>query len=556
MPVDVKTILLVESEPPASTALADALKRGGYGVIAAATGADAVAAVGGGRAIDLVLMDIDPGGGTDAAKCAEKILGARGIPILFLYRPGESASIGETSRISSYGYVAKNSGDAALHASINAALRLHEAGASAPSADPHRQVRRGPSDPRSFETGKDDSAAVDHPIRPFPTRLEKYTSDLEFLSRTAIEFIDLPPGKNIYEYIANCLHRMLPGFRIIVTEIDDTASTATIRAVDGLGGVLSAGMKILGRNPVGLVTTVPPEAKSDFTGERIGTGPKGIYELAGGALPKAVSSALDALLNIGTIYGMGFYRRNVLLGTVVLISPKGAEIEDRSIVEAFIKQASVALQKNRFEEALAKSVEEKASLLRELQHRVKNSLSIITGLIALEAVRYEDRNLRNVLTNIRDRVSSLSNLYDLLFSSNQVREIRLDRYLAQISGNLMVSYGTDRQQIDLHLDSEEITMEAKQALAVGLIVNELFTNSLKYAFPGNRKGEIRIVLKKIKKEAVLEIGDNGAGMPPDFDPDRSPGVGMELVRMLLVQLKGKIEMIKRKGTMFRLTFPI
>lgn len=386
--------------------------------------------------------------------------------------------------------------------------------------------------------------------------IEKYSSDMEFLSRTAMEFIDLPAEQNIYEYIAHRLHRLVPEFRVIVTEVNDTESTATVRAVEGIGGIVSSIMTILGRNPVGMVAPLPDEARKVFNSERIVPGPEGIYELAGGAIPKVVSATLDSLLDIGTIYGMAFVRDKIFLGTVVLISPRGKTMENASLVEAFIKQASVAIQKNRVEEALAKSVEEKGSLLRELQHRVKNSMSIITGLIALEADRFDDEKLRNSLTNIRDRVSSLSNLYDLLFQSNRVREIRLDQYLTEISENLMASYSTDQQRVNLLITSDEINMDVKQALPVGLILNELFTNSLKYAFPGNMKGEIRIELKKIKHEAVLSISDSGIGIQRVPHPEKFTGVGMELVRMLLVQLKGKLETGKGGGTSFRITIPL
>jgi PAS domain S-box-containing protein len=201
-------------------------------------------------------------------------------------------------------------------------------------------------------------------------RAEKHADDMEFLSRSAMGFTDLPAGKNIFEYIAQCLWEMQPEFRIIVNEFDNEANIATVRAVAGAEKILASSRKILGRDPVGIETPLTAQVKRDMVTQRLMLGPTGISELSGGAIPKSVSAMLDRILDIGTVYGMGFAQQDTLYGNAVLISPRGKSLRNAPVVETFIKQAAVAVLKYKAEEALRESEKK----YREL---VENANSII-----------------------------------------------------------------------------------------------------------------------------------------------------------------------------------
>jgi two-component system sensor kinase len=186
---------------------------------------------------------------------------------------------------------------------------------------------------------------------------------------------------------------------------------------------------------------------------------------------------------------------------------------------------------------------------------VKNGFAIINGLISLEAKREADPAIQGVLTDMRNRIGAMSKLYDLLNRSFGTDETRLDSYLRQLSDVLYSTYLADHGAVKLELLLDEMHIDTHMAMSIGLIFNELFTNALKYAFRASGHGTIRITLKSVKENGVLEISDDGAGLPENFDIQKSGGLGMEIVRMLAVQIKGKLEVERAARTAFRITFP-
>ncbi len=208
------------------------------------------------------------------------------------------------------------------------------------------------------------------------------------------------------------------------------------------------------------------------------------------------------------------------------------------------------------QEALGKAVGEKEALLRELQHRMKNSLTMINSIINLEIDRLKHNDMVGVLHNIQGRLESLASLYELLFQSDTFKEVDLGDYLKSIVRLLSGSYGAASSGIRVEEEFEPMRVNAKSAAAWGLIANELLTNSFKYAFPKGGTGTIRINLKKRKNEIILIVADDGAGMPPDFDIDNPRGLGLLLVKTLSLQLKGSLTFERGRETMFQVRVSI
>ncbi len=386
-------------------------------------------------------------------------------------------------------------------------------------------------------------------------KIGKFSSDMAFLSRTAMGFIDMPEHLNIYEYIARSLEELLPGFRILVNEFDPEDGTTVVRAVAGEKGVLDSVIKLLGRSPVGVRTPMPPEHQKELLRQHVQIGPDGFYELSGRTLPEFVCRAIDRLLDIGTVYGMGFARKDILYGNVLLVAPRGTSLEDTSIIEAFVKQASVALQRHRAETELERSLREKEFLLRELQHRVKNSLSMITSLVTLEINRVRGGESAAPLGRIRDRIATLSGLYALLYDSQGVDRIRLDSYVERIVHALVRAHLDEGRRIGLHFSMAPVSIDFKRAASLGIIVNELVTNSIKHAFGGQHGGTLRITLELAERTLLLEVVDDGPGLPRDFDISASPGLGFGLVRVLAKQLRGDVEFSRDQETRFSVRVP-
>jgi len=208
------------------------------------------------------------------------------------------------------------------------------------------------------------------------------------------------------------------------------------------------------------------------------------------------------------------------------------------------------------EDAKEAVLSEKITILQELQHRIRNSLSIIVSLINMESARLLDPLMKESLLNIRNRINSISKLYDLLSSSQDKENITFDRYIEKIITSLFESYFRENEKINfkMHLDSMQVDVDT--ALSVGLILNELVTNSIKYAFPDNQKGSIVISLERKHQDIIIEVYDNGIGTPSDFAIDRSEGLGISLVNILIKQINGNLLKLKvKKGTLFRIKFP-
>jgi len=202
------------------------------------------------------------------------------------------------------------------------------------------------------------------------------------------------------------------------------------------------------------------------------------------------------------------------------------------------------------EEALAAALEEKTALLKELQHRVKNSLTMITSLVGLESEQATEPSTKEALENLKGRIGTLANLYAMLYSGGEQKEIRLDRYLREITTSLMTTYSLESGRVKLRQSFAEVSIDAKKASSFGLILNELVTNAFKYAFPGGRTGYIGVSLGREEGGLVLKVEDDGCGPPEGFDMVKTRGLGLVLVRMLAKQLGGEAEFRRGDTTSF------
>jgi len=208
-------------------------------------------------------------------------------------------------------------------------------------------------------------------------------------------------------------------------------------------------------------------------------------------------------------------------------------------------------------ERLLKNVAaEKEALHRELLHRVKNSLALIKALIYIERERLTDPVANKVLEDLEMRIGTLSQMYSMLNVSGISDQVQLHDYIKQITVSLTESYIEDKEKINVNVSCDELSVSPKAASSIGLIVNELLTNSLKYAFPQDRKGNIVVKLTVKPEMATIEVSDNGIGLPKDFSIKQSPGMGTQLVKMLTQQLDGDISIESNNGAKVIISFPI
>ncbi len=204
-------------------------------------------------------------------------------------------------------------------------------------------------------------------------------------------------------------------------------------------------------------------------------------------------------------------------------------------------------------EALISSInEENRHLLAELQHRAKNSFSMISSMIHLSAQAQDIPESKATLADLDSRVRAVAGLYSLLYSSDSFTEARLDDYCSRIAGSLVGLSST----IALKLELEKIIVPVKAAASFGLIVSELIMNALKYAFPEGRSGTVSLSLRKTPSGVHFELADDGIGLPAGFEPSSSTGMGYSLVYGLTDQIRGSFRVERGlSGTICILEFP-
>lgn len=203
------------------------------------------------------------------------------------------------------------------------------------------------------------------------------------------------------------------------------------------------------------------------------------------------------------------------------------------------------------------SLWEKELLLKEIHHRVKNNMQIVSSLLRLQARRLGDARIIEIINDSRSRIGAIALVHKALYSPDSLASVSLHDYIKELTNQLFDFYAVEQERIKLITDVESISLNIETATPCGLIINELVTNSFKYAFPDEQQGEISVILKQNSRAEgyLLQVSDNGVGLPEDFDIRNSDSLGLQLVVNLAEhQLQGKLEITSNNGTTFSITF--
>jgi PAS domain S-box-containing protein len=235
----------------------------------------------------------------------------------------------------------------------------------------------------------------------------------------------------------------------------------------------------------------------------------------------------------------------------VEISLSPIETEEGTLVSAAIRDIS---ERKLVEDKLRSSLREKEVLLKEIHHRVKNNLQIVSSMLNLQMGQIKDPDARDLFQESQSRVRSIALFHEKLYESKDLARVDIAEYLKGLSTGLFATYGIDPDQVVLSARIDDIPMGVDAAISCGLIVNELLSNALKHAFPEGRRGEVRIELHDEGPQVMLEVTDNGIGFPRALDFQSQNTLGLRLVRILAEQLRGTIELDRREGTRFVVRF--
>jgi two-component sensor histidine kinase len=199
--------------------------------------------------------------------------------------------------------------------------------------------------------------------------------------------------------------------------------------------------------------------------------------------------------------------------------------------------------------------EEKDLLLREIHHRVKNNLQVITSLLSLQSNKVSDPKTRALLRESQNRVRAMAMVHETLYRSDDLHAVDCAEYVRALAGPLYQSYGLKPGAVELRIQVPPGTrISLETATPFGLIVNELISNALKHAFPDGRKGEILVKLEPLGESSYrLLVWDDGIGFPPDLEPRRTQSLGLRLVEALAEQVDGTVRLTRGYGTKFEVT---
>ncbi|MEI7672505.1 MAG: histidine kinase dimerization/phosphoacceptor domain -containing protein, partial [Deltaproteobacteria bacterium] len=228
--------------------------------------------------------------------------------------------------------------------------------------------------------------------------------------------------------------------------------------------------------------------------------------------------------------------RTVLWNSATLYSPDG------NTVIATIAQGQDVTARKKADEKIKASLREKETLLKEIHHRVKNNLQIISSLLRLQSGYISDEKMEGIFRECQDRITAMAAVHSLLYKSQNFAEINFGEYVRETATELFRSYKTGAVPISLVIHAENVMLPIDTAIPCGLIINELLTNALKYAFPGIRAGEIIVEMSRTENQIILLFADNGIGFPQHLDFRNSETLGLKLVQMLVKQLEGSIEL--------------
>jgi PAS domain S-box-containing protein len=207
------------------------------------------------------------------------------------------------------------------------------------------------------------------------------------------------------------------------------------------------------------------------------------------------------------------------------------------------------------EKELQESLKEKEVLLKEVHHRVKNNMQVISSILNLQSSYIKDETAVEMLRESQDRIKSMAFIHESLYQGKTLSHVKFSEYVRNLVSNLFHTYGVNKAGLKLKFDLDEVFLNLDTSIPCGLIINELISNALKYAFTDRESGTLSVTLKKMEDGKLkLEIADDGKGFPETINWKDTESLGLQLVVTLAGQIRGDIQMETKKGTTFTIIF--
>lgn len=596
------TVLIVEDEKIVGLHLASILQRIGYIVVdVVSTGMEAVeiASV---KKPDVILMDIGLSGELDGIEASRKIQQNIDIPVVFISGNSDQASIEKAMEGNAYGYIFKPFDEREIRPVLEIALYRHR-------HDRNRSIDRNP-EPKTHPNENDEryhrlaelssDCIIIHVngeivyVNPAAVKTLNAISPHELIGKKALDLIH-PEfheifGKRTSDALRTNTHPEPAQAKYVRLDKSEffVKMNASVITYNGEKGMQIVFQDITEQKDKEEVlkkseTLFRQVWENSRDGKRL-VDKNGIILLANPSYCKMVGKPPDEV--IGQMYSnvyaedqqpglLSTFRQRIGTHSIVTHYEKklrlwngkelwlelsnsyvDAEGENGPFLLSIIRDIS---ERKIVEEKIRTSLMEKEALLKELHHRVKNNMQIVSSLLHLQAQNIQDKAIAAPLRESQNRVKSMALIHEQLYQSDNLSQVNINVYLRQLTSRLLRSIQNNKQNISVRIEPENdmILMNIDTAIPIGLILNELMTNALKYAFIDKDAGEICVSID-INSDNLYQITvkDNGNGIPADIDISNTETLGLQLVQSLAAQLGGKSECASTSsGTIFTITFP-
>ena len=387
--------------------------------------------------------------------------------------------------------------------------------------------------------------------------LQKSLHEKETLNRVITQLVGTSKTSEIYHIMGEAIKELLPHSYVIISGMTHDEKNIQIVESFGFEKYLDEIRNILEIDLFKTKFPVTFNGINNYFSGHLTESTEEVYNLAFRKMSPKTFRMIERVLNIGQVYNMGFYCNSHHYGGLSIALPKDLSLEHEETIETIVNQASMALQRSFAEKAIKESLDEKEVLLREIHHRVKNNMQIINSLLSLQSQHVEGEETMDVLKESQGRVRSMAMIHEKLYQSPNLTKIDFKDYIEKLASNLIYNYQVETRNIEQIFEFKDVEMNIDTAIPCGLIINELVTNSLKYAFPqseSNGNGIIKIELNQVEDQFKLVISDNGVGMPSHIKPENTETLGLQLVNSLVDQLEGTLEIDRQQGTKFTIIF--
>jgi two-component sensor histidine kinase/HAMP domain-containing protein len=278
---------------------------------------------------------------------------------------------------------------------------------------------------------------------------------------------------------------------------------------------------------------------------------------------RAITKPINELIKDAEIIGKGDLEHKIDLRTKNEMRQLGNSFNKmtKDLKETTVSRDKLdkeVTERKKAENQIKASLHEKEVLLQEVHHRVKNNMQIISSLFNLQSGHIKDKQASEIFKSSQNRIRSMALIHERFYQSEDMARVDFAEYAQNLTGHLFSSHGINPGAVKLNLKIKDAFLDLNTAIPCGLIINELVSNSLKHAFPGNKKGEIKIAANPLNENEIeLIVSDNGVGLPKEVDFRKTDSLGLHLVNLLAEdQLHGDIKLDREKGTSFHIRFKV